>query len=90
MGRKIIANRITGYLPGRIVFFLMNLHITPRPIWLTRHGESEFNAQERIGIPFHMVEQIEEEGEEEREPKNKARAKAIFNHEYDKLVILLF
>jgi len=49
VGKKIIANRITGYLPGRLVFFLMNIHITPRPIWLTRHGESEFNAQERIG-----------------------------------------
>lgn len=49
VGKKIIANRITGYLPGRIVFFLMNLHITPRPIWLTRHGESEFNEQGRIG-----------------------------------------
>lgn len=49
MGKKIIANRITGYLPGRIIFFLMNLHITPRPIWLTRHGESEFNHEERIG-----------------------------------------
>jgi len=49
VGKKIVANRITGYLPGRIIFFLMNLHITPRPIWLTRHGESEFNHQERIG-----------------------------------------
>lgn len=54
VGKKIIANRITGYLPGRLVFFLMNIHITPRPIWLTRHGESEFNAQERIGIAISL------------------------------------
>ena len=28
---------------------MFNLHVTSRPIWLTRHGESEFNVQKRIG-----------------------------------------
>ncbi len=27
---------IRGYLPGRIVFFLMNLQINKKPIWITR------------------------------------------------------
>jgi 6-phosphofructo-2-kinase/fructose-2,6-biphosphatase 2 len=27
----------------------MNLHITPRPIWLVRHGESAYNLNDRIG-----------------------------------------
>jgi len=27
----------------------MNLHITPRPIYFTRHGESLFNIEDRIG-----------------------------------------
>eukprot|EP01113_Clastostelium_recurvatum_P036685 TRINITY_DN5271_c0_g1_i2.p1 TRINITY_DN5271_c0_g1~~TRINITY_DN5271_c0_g1_i2.p1 ORF type:complete len:513 (-),score=139.61 TRINITY_DN5271_c0_g1_i2:35-1573(-) len=49
VGKKVIMNNITGYLPGRVVFFLMNLHLSSRPIWLTRHGESQFNAVERIG-----------------------------------------
>ena len=49
VGRQIIANRINGNLNSRIMFFLSNLHITPRPIWLSRHGESEFNVQGRIG-----------------------------------------
>jgi hypothetical protein len=49
VGRQIIANRINGYLNSRVMFFLSNLHITPRPIWLTRHGESEYNVQGRIG-----------------------------------------
>ncbi len=40
-GRKISINKITGYIPGRIVFFLMNLHVSARPVWLTRCGESE-------------------------------------------------
>jgi len=49
VGRKVVTNRISGYLPTRVVFFLMNLHIQPRPIWITRHGESEFNELGRIG-----------------------------------------
>jgi bisphosphoglycerate-dependent phosphoglycerate mutase len=28
---------------------LMNIHITPRTIYLTRHGESEFNVMGKIG-----------------------------------------
>lgn len=43
------VNNISGYLPGRIVFFLLNTHITPRPVLLTRHGESQYNVSGRIG-----------------------------------------
>jgi len=49
VGQKVIVNRITGYLPSRLVSFLVNLHNVPRPVWLTRHGQAEFNVIERIG-----------------------------------------
>ncbi|KAL5170329.1 6-phosphofructo-2-kinase/fructose-2,6-bisphosphatase [Glycine soja] len=49
-GGQIQVNNISGYLPGRIVFFLVNTHLTPRPILLTRHGESQDNVRgRRIG-----------------------------------------
>nr|GLL42924.1 6-phosphofructo-2-kinase/fructose-2,6-bisphosphatase-like [Ipomoea trifida] len=48
-GGQIQVNDISGYLPGRIVFFLVNMHLTPRPILLTRHGESLDNVRGRIG-----------------------------------------
>ncbi|KAL8215190.1 hypothetical protein R6Q57_004639 [Mikania cordata] len=48
-GGQIQVNNIGGYLPGRIVFFLVNTHLTPRPILLTRHGESRDNVRGRIG-----------------------------------------
>lgn len=48
-GGHVQVSNISGYLPGRIVFFLVNTHITPRPIFLTRHGESEDNVRGRIG-----------------------------------------
>jgi broad specificity phosphatase PhoE len=49
VGRTVVAHGIEGYLPARIVYFLVNFHIRPRSIWLTRHGESEYNVAGRIG-----------------------------------------
>lgn len=49
IGRLVVAHEIHGYLPSRLVYFLMNLHVAPRSIWLTRHGESTYNVEDRIG-----------------------------------------
>ncbi len=48
-GRQVISNRIEGYLSSRLAFFLMQIRPTERTIWLSRHGESEFNLAGRIG-----------------------------------------
>ncbi|HEX4449069.1 MAG TPA: 6-phosphofructo-2-kinase/fructose-2,6-bisphosphatase [Polyangiaceae bacterium] len=49
VGRKLVLHRIEGYLLARVVHFLLNLHVQPRSVWLTRHGESSFNVLGRIG-----------------------------------------
>lgn len=49
VGKQVIINKIDGYLESRVAFFLMNLHLTPRAIFLTRHGESEYNVSGKIG-----------------------------------------
>ncbi|MCJ1467299.1 Fructose-2,6-bisphosphatase [Pseudocyphellaria aurata] len=49
VGSKVIINQIRDYLQSRVVYYLMNLHIKPRSIWLSRHGESDFNLQGKIG-----------------------------------------
>jgi len=49
VGSQFIMNNITGYIESKVVSFLMNLHITPRPIYFTRHGESAFNIEDRVG-----------------------------------------
>ncbi|KAK9493593.1 6-phosphofructo-2-kinase-domain-containing protein [Lipomyces doorenjongii] len=49
VGSQVIINRIQSYLESRIVYYLMNLHIKPRCIWLSRHGESAFNLTGKIG-----------------------------------------
>ncbi len=48
-GRQVVVNRMAGYFSARLMFFLMNIHPARRKIWLTRHGESVFNTEERIG-----------------------------------------
>lgn len=49
IGTKMILRDCYEYWQRRIAFYLMNLHITPRVIYLCRHGESELNVQGRIG-----------------------------------------
>jgi 6-phosphofructo-2-kinase/fructose-2,6-biphosphatase 2 len=49
VGKQVIISRIRDYLQSRIVYYLMNLHIRPRSVWLSRHGESLYNIDGRIG-----------------------------------------
>jgi 6-phosphofructo-2-kinase/fructose-2,6-biphosphatase 2 len=36
VGGQVIINQIKDYLQSRVVYYLMNLHIKPRSIWLSR------------------------------------------------------
>ncbi|KAI9681281.1 MAG: Fructose-2,6-bisphosphatase [Caeruleum heppii] len=56
VGRQVIINRIQDYLQSRVVYFIMNLHIKPRSIWLSRHGESEYNLGGQIGGDANLSE----------------------------------
>jgi 6-phosphofructo-2-kinase / fructose-2,6-biphosphatase 2 len=49
LGNQLIVNRIKEHLQSRIVFFVMNLHIRRRSIFLCRHGETIYNVNGRIG-----------------------------------------
>ncbi|KAI9344250.1 6-phosphofructo-2-kinase-domain-containing protein [Obelidium mucronatum] len=49
VGKKVIAHNIHGYLPSQCVFYLMQIHIKERTLWLSRHGESTYNRVSRIG-----------------------------------------
>ncbi|XP_034241856.1 6-phosphofructo-2-kinase/fructose-2,6-bisphosphatase isoform X3 [Thrips palmi] len=48
-GEKVVVHKHEGHIQSRIVYYLMNIHIVPRTIYLTRHGESEENLRGRIG-----------------------------------------
>ncbi|KAF7122089.1 hypothetical protein CNMCM5793_000044 [Aspergillus hiratsukae] len=49
VGSTVIINQIKDYLSSRLVYYIQNLHIKPRSIWLSRHGESEYNVTGKIG-----------------------------------------
>ena len=48
-GEKVLVHKHEGHIQSRIVYYLMNIHIVPRTIYLTRHGESTMNIDGRIG-----------------------------------------
>ncbi|KAG8926063.1 Fructose-2,6-bisphosphatase [Tulasnella sp. 418] len=49
VGKQVEVVRINGYLQSRIAYYLMNLHLKPRSIFFTRHGESQYNLEGKIG-----------------------------------------
>uniref|UniRef100_A0A8C7S8A9 6-phosphofructo-2-kinase/fructose-2,6-biphosphatase 4b n=1 Tax=Oncorhynchus mykiss TaxID=8022 RepID=A0A8C7S8A9_ONCMY len=49
VGRRYLVNQVQDHIQSRIVYYLMNIHITPRSIYLCRHGESDHNVKGRIG-----------------------------------------
>ncbi|ORX90534.1 bifunctional 6-phosphofructo-2-kinase/fructose-2,6-bisphosphate 2-phosphatase [Basidiobolus meristosporus CBS 931.73] len=49
VGKKVIAHNIQTFLAGQCVFYLMNMNLAARQIWLTRHGESLDNQVGKIG-----------------------------------------
>ncbi|XP_028414646.1 LOW QUALITY PROTEIN: 6-phosphofructo-2-kinase/fructose-2,6-bisphosphatase-like [Dendronephthya gigantea] len=48
-GQQFVVNRSHGYVQSRVVYYLMNTHVQRRSIYLTRHGESLYNLEQRIG-----------------------------------------
>ena len=47
--RLTSCSSVHRFLCGRIVQFLTNMHATHQTIYLTRHGQSEYNYQGKIG-----------------------------------------
>lgn len=54
--KRYLVNNIRGYLPTTIISFLMNLHPEARPIYFSRHGQSQYNIEERIGGDSSLTE----------------------------------
>ncbi|ORZ18153.1 fructose-2,6-bisphosphatase-like protein [Absidia repens] len=48
-GQQYVIHLVRGYLESRIVYYLLNLNTKKKRIWLSRHGESQFNVQDKIG-----------------------------------------
>ena len=49
VNQRVMANQVVNHLQSRLVYFLMNMHIKKRNIYICRHGESECNMLGQIG-----------------------------------------
>ncbi|KAK4536583.1 hypothetical protein CDCA_CDCA09G2608 [Cyanidium caldarium] len=48
-GRKFVLCNLKGHLQSKIVSYLNSVHIMPRTVYLSRHGESEWNVTGQLG-----------------------------------------
>ncbi|KAL8841790.1 MAG: hypothetical protein Q9170_000823 [Blastenia crenularia] len=65
VGRKVVSHQIRGFLSAQTVYYLLNFNLSPRQIWITRHGESKDNISGKIG------------GDSDLSPAGLAYAKAL-------------
>lgn len=56
VGRKVVAHQTNGFLSSQVVYYLLNFNLSPRQIWITRHGESIDNQLGRIGGDSELSE----------------------------------
>ena len=56
VGKTLVLHDIHGFLSSKIVSFVMNVHTDSKPVFITRHGESDFNAKNLIGGDCGLTE----------------------------------
>lgn len=54
--QTFVVHNTRGYLPQKVVHFIMNLHTMPRVFYLSRHGQSEYNLSGKIGGDSGLTE----------------------------------
>ncbi|PMD38876.1 bifunctional 6-phosphofructo-2-kinase/fructose-2,6-bisphosphate 2-phosphatase [Hyaloscypha variabilis F] len=56
VGRKVVHYRLQGFLASGIASYLSTFNLSPRQIWITRHGQSEDNVVGKIGGDSNLTE----------------------------------
>ena len=51
-----MVHKHEGHIQSRIVYYLMNIKVVPRTIYLSRHGQSCYNSQKRLGGDSDLTE----------------------------------
>lgn len=52
--QHFVVHNVRGNLPLKVINFVMNLRTNSHPFYLSRHGQSEYNAVGRIGGDSHL------------------------------------
>ncbi|KAK0613812.1 histidine phosphatase superfamily [Immersiella caudata] len=56
VGRKVVHHRLKGFLSGGIASYLTTFNLSPRQIWITRHGQSVDNQLHKLGGDSELTE----------------------------------
>ncbi|ERT00039.1 hypothetical protein HMPREF1624_03408 [Sporothrix schenckii ATCC 58251] len=56
VGRKIVHHRLRGFLASGIASYLTTFNLSPRQIWITRHGQSLDNVAGKLGGNSDLTE----------------------------------
>jgi len=56
VGRKVIHYHLRGFLSTLIAGYLTTFNLSPRQIWITRHGQSEDNVKGKLGGDSPLTE----------------------------------
>ncbi|KAK3988137.1 putative 6-phosphofructo-2-kinase [Cladorrhinum sp. PSN332] len=56
VGRKLVHHRLKGFLSGGIASYLTTFNLSPRQIWITRHGQSLDNQLQKLGGDSELTE----------------------------------
>ncbi|KAK3683576.1 6-phosphofructo-2-kinase-domain-containing protein [Podospora appendiculata] len=56
VGRKIVHHRLKGFLSSGIASYLTTFNLSPRQIWMTRHGQSVDNQLHKLGGDSELTE----------------------------------
>ncbi|KAK3315300.1 6-phosphofructo-2-kinase-domain-containing protein [Apodospora peruviana] len=56
VGRKVVHHRLKGFLSSGIASYLTTFNLSPRQIWITRHGQSVDNQLHKLGGDSELTE----------------------------------
>ncbi|KAH8593259.1 6-phosphofructo-2-kinase-domain-containing protein [Bisporella sp. PMI_857] len=56
VGRKVVHHQLSGFLAGGIASYLSTFNLSPRQIWITRHGKSKDNQIGKLGGDSDLTE----------------------------------
>ncbi|KAK0635054.1 histidine phosphatase superfamily [Bombardia bombarda] len=56
VGRKVVHYRLKGFLSSGIASYLTTFNLSPRQIWMTRHGQSIDNQSHKLGGDSELTE----------------------------------
>jgi hypothetical protein len=62
VGQKVITRNCTGYLPSQVAFYLQNVHISPRRIYLSLNSESGDLVEDNGRMPSSETGRLTELG----------------------------